>query len=400
MSLAVASFMDYRSVPDAGVFEIDREFGRFSLGAATNVRILLRNRSKTSLRVVMRDELPPGLEQLSDIPELRLAGNAECEFAYQIKALKRGRYQLKGLVARIGRHGALMEKQCRIPSAAEVRVYPRFSTTEEYHLIARINRQDDDVRRPRRVRGHGTDFESLATYNPGDDPRMIDWKISAKRGHLITRNLQTERGQQISIMIDAGRLMASRIGDRSRFEHALTASVMLSYVAQKRGDAIAVSTFSDCIESFVPPVRGTSIMPRVLESLSLVEVKQVESDYWQVVAQMMDKLKRRSLLIMMTDVLDSAGSTGLLVNLTRATSRHLVLCVVLTEPAIAAIAESAPATVDETYLKAAAASLKLQRQIALEKMRNKGILTLEAAPETLTVQLIRRYLQIRKANLQ
>ncbi|HEY2382384.1 MAG TPA: DUF58 domain-containing protein [Terriglobia bacterium] len=400
MSLAVVSLMDYRSVPDGGAFEIDRDFGRFSLGAATDVRILLRNRSKASLRVVMRDELPPGLEQLTAIPELQLAGNTECEFAYQIKALKRGRYQLSSLAARIGRRGALMEKQVRIASAAEVRVYPRFSTTGESHLIARISRLDDDVRRPRRVRGHGTDFESLSTYYSGDDPRMIDWKISAKRGYLITRNLQTERGQQISVMIDAGRLMASRIGDRSRFEHALSATVMLSYVAQKRGDAIAVSTFSDRIESFVPPSRGTSIMPRVLDSLSVVEVKQVESDYWQVVAQMMDKLKRRSLLIMMTDVLDAAGSAGLLLNLTRATSRHLVLCVVLTEPAIGAIAESAPGTVDETYLKAAAASLKLQRQIALEKMRNKGILTLEAAPEALTVQLIRRYLEIRKANLQ
>jgi uncharacterized protein (DUF58 family) len=141
-------------------------------------------------------------------------------------------------------------------------------------------------------------------------------------------------------------------------------------------------------------------MPRVLESLSTVEVKQVESDYWQVVAQMMDRLKRRSLLIMMTDVLDAAGSAGLLVNLSRAASRHLVLCVVLTEPAIAEIAESEPQTIDETYLKAAAASLKIQRQLALEKMRSRGILTLEASPDALTVQLIRRYLEIRKANLQ
>jgi uncharacterized protein (DUF58 family) len=175
---------------------------------------------------------------------------------------------------------------------------------------------------------------------------------------------------------------------------------MLSYVAQKRGDAIAVSTFSDRVESFVPPTRGTLIMPRVLDSLSTVEVRQVESDYWQVVAQMMDKLKRRSLLIMMTDVLDAAGSAGLLLNLTRAVSRHLVLCVVLTEPAIAGIADSDPASVDETYLKAAAATVKLQRQLALEKMRNRGILTLEASPDNLTVQLIRRYLEIRKANLQ
>jgi uncharacterized protein (DUF58 family) len=398
--LALFCFGDYWSMPGASAFEISRDFGRFSLGAATDVRMSVKNRSKLFLQLAVRDQLPAGLQQFTAVPELHLAANAECEFAYQIRALKRGRYHLENLALRVRRPGGLMERQLRVSVPAEVRVYPTFSTTDEYHLLARISRLDDDVRRPRRVHGRGTDFESLSTYYAGDDPRLIDWKISAKRGYLITRNLQTERGQQISIMIDAGRLMALKIGDRPRFEHALSAAVMLSYVAQKRGDAIAVSTFSDGVESFIPPTRGTLIMPRVLESLSTVEVNQVESDYWQVVAQMMDRLKRRSLLIMMTDVLDAAGSAGLLVNLSRAASRHLVLCVVLTEPAIAGIAESEPRTINETYLKAAAASLKMQRQLALEKMRNRGILTLEASPDALTVQLIRRYLEIRKANLQ
>jgi uncharacterized protein (DUF58 family) len=397
--LAAISFADYRSVPDAAAFEVGRDFGRFSLGAVTDVRVSFRNRSKNVLEFAIRDELPAGLEQTDSIPQLHLGGGAECDFTYQIKALRRGRYHLENLAMRVRRPGGLVEKQLKMSLPADVRVYPRFSASDEYHLLARVSRHED-VRRPRRVHGRGTDFESLSSYHPGDDPRLIDWKISAKRGHLITRNLQTERGQQISIMIDAGRLMALKIGERSRFEHALSATVMLSYVAQQRGDAIAVSTFSDRVESFVTPTRGTSIMPRVLESLSTVEVRQVESDYWQVVAQMMDKLKRRSLLIMMTDVLDAAGSAGLLANLSRAASRHLVLCVVLTEPAIAVIAESNPQTIDETYLKAAAASMKLQRQVALEKMRERGILTLEASPDTLTVRLIRRYLEIRKANLQ
>jgi uncharacterized protein (DUF58 family) len=331
---------------------------------------------------------------------MRLPGQSDCEFVYRIRPLQRGRHQLGHLALRIRRPGALVERQVRVPAAAEIRVYPRFSTTEEYQLLARISQRDEDVRRPRRVHGRGTDFESLSTYYPGEDLRLVDWKISAKRGYLITRNLQTERGQQISVMIDGGRLMALKIGEFSRFEHALNATVMLSYVAQKRGDSVAVSTFSDRVESFVPPLRGSSIMPRVLDSLSIVEVKQVESDYWQVVGQVMDKLKRRSLIIMMTDVLDAAGSAGLLMNLTRAAMRHLVLCVALTEPRIATIAESEPHTIHDTYLKAAASHLKLQRQLALDKMRSRGILTLEASPDKLTVQLVRRYLEIRKANLQ
>jgi uncharacterized protein (DUF58 family) len=150
----------------------------------------------------------------------------------------------------------------------------------------------------------------------------------------------------------------------------------------------------------MPPTRGAAVMRTVLESLSTVEVRQVETDYWQVVGQVMDRLKRRSLLVMMTDVLDSSSSSGLLINLSRAASRHLVLCVVLTEPRIANIAQSEPQTLQDAYVKAAAAHSKLQRHLALETMRSRGIMVLETSPDQLTIQLIRRYLEVRRANLQ
>ncbi|MGH9811219.1 MAG: DUF58 domain-containing protein, partial [Terriglobia bacterium] len=317
-----------------------------------------------------------------------------------VKPRRRGVVLLGDVVVRVGRPGALIERQVRLPASNTMRIYPRFSTTEEYRLMARINQQDEVVRRARRVYGSGTTFESLANYYPGEDLRKVDWKVSAKRGFLVSRRLQTEKGQQISVMIDGGRLMAEKIGEYSRFEYALNAAVMLSYVAQKRGDSIAVATFSNRMESFVPPVRGTAVMQRVLVSLCTAEVRQVESDYWQVVAQVMSMLKRRSLAIMLTDILDASGSSGLIGNLARAASRHLVLCVVLTEPRLGQMAELEPKNIDDTYAKAAACHLQQQRQIALEMMRKRGILVLEASPQQLTIQLIRRYLEIRKADLQ
>jgi uncharacterized protein (DUF58 family) len=398
--LVLVCLNDYRSAPDNRAFDVRREYGRFSLGAVSNIRIVLTSRSYRTLHVAAKDELPLGLERVSRIEPIDIPPRYEYTTSYDVRAVRRGRFKIGGMVLRVGRPGALMERQVTLAVEEHIRVYPRFAKADEYRLLARINQQDEAVRRPRRTRGRGTDFESLSTYNPGDDLRTVDWKISAKRGALISKNLQTEKGQQISVLIDGGRLMAEKIGELSRYEYALNAAVMLSYVGQKRGDSVAVATFSDRIESFVPPVRGAAIMQRVLESLCTVEVRQVESDYWQVVGQVMSRLKRRSLVVMMTDVLDPAGSLGLMTNLTRAASRHLVLCVVLVEPRIAALAESEAKTAHETYVKAAACHMLLQRQLALEKMRNRGILVLESAPEQLTIQLIRRYLEIRKANLQ
>jgi uncharacterized protein (DUF58 family) len=398
--LASICVIDYLAVPGPAEFQIQRVIGRLSLGAVSDVHIQLMNQSRRELRVSMRDELPPALHQLTPIQTVRLPQHGECDWKYEVRSDRRGKYRLDRLVIRAGRSGALVEKELRIPAPAEFRVFPRFATADEYRLLARIHHQDEAMRRPRRVYGHGTDFESLLAYTPGEDLRSVDWKVSAKRGFLVSRNLQTERGQQISVMIDGGRRMAEQIGEYSRFEYALNAAVMLSHVAQRRGDTVAVSTFSDRVESFMPPTRGTAVMRTVLESLSTVEVRQVETDYWQVVGQVMNRLKRRSLLVMMTDVLDSASSSGLMINLARAASRHLVLCVVLTEPRIASIAESKPETLQDAYVKAAAAHTRLQRHLALETMRTRGIMVLETSPEHLTIQLIRRYLEVRRANLQ
>jgi uncharacterized protein (DUF58 family) len=147
-------------------------------------------------------------------------------------------------------------------------------------------------------------------------------------------------------------------------------------------------------------VRGPSLVSRVLESVYAVQVRPVESDYWQVIAEMMSMLRRRSLVVLLTDVLDAAASAGLINNLTRAAARHLVLCVVLSEPRIREIAELIPTTVEQTYQKAAACDLRRRRRLALEHMRSRGILVLETDPEHLNVQLVQRYLEIRQADLQ
>ena len=398
--LAALLRRDYGSLPVEGDFEVERHFGRLSIGTTGEVRLVLTNRSDQTLQVTVREELPPALEQTTPRSTLEIRPDSSGECSYKIRPHRRGRFELTDLVVRVGRPRARIHKQLRLPAPAILRVYPRFATADEYRLLARINQRDEAARRTRQVRGRGTEFESLSKYNRGDDPRTVDWKASAKRGYLVSRNLQTERGQQISMMIDGGRLMAQRIGDYSRFEHALNAAVMLSHVAQKRGDTVAVATFSDRIESFTPATRGTAIVRTVMDSLSTVQVRQVESDYWHVVGQVMAKLKRRSLLIMMTDILDANASSGLIDNMARAAARHLVLCVVLTEARVEHRARSMPETVSDTFLKAAASHLWLQRHLALEQMRNRGILVLETPPEDLTVGLIRRYLEIRKADLQ
>ena len=399
--LAVLCWRNIQTHPRASEITARRELPpRFVLDAEHQIKLIIVNHSAQPLEIIVRDELPEAFELLTEATWGHVSSGGEAQLSYTIRPVKRGLYSYGNVVLRIRQGSSLVQKQISLSVPATVKVYPNFRGADEYRLLAKIAEREEIVRRPRQARAPGSDFESLRPYISGEDPRSIDWKATARRGSLVSRNKQVEKGQQLAVLVDAGRLMAETVATQSKLEHALKATVMLSFVAEKRGDALAVACFSNKIESFMPPVRGAALMSKVLESIYTVQVRAVESDYWQVIAEMLSLLRRRSLLVLLTDVLDPRASGGLINNLARATQKHLVLCVVLTEPRIREIADSIPATVEETYQKAAAVDLTRRRRLALERMRARGILVLETDPWHLSIRLVQRYFEIRQADLQ
>ena len=399
--LAALTWRDLGTLPRRSQLSAQRQLPpRFALDVQHSIKLILHNRSALRVQVSLRDELPDTFESMTDLPPVAIPPGGEAQLDFAVRPLKRGAHAFGNLVLRLQGERGLIQKQISLIVADTAKVYPNFRGADQYQLLAKIDQRDEIVRKPAQIRAAGTDFESLRPYISGEDPRNIDWKATARRGALVSRNKQVEKGQQLAVLLDAGRLMAETIGKYSKLEHALNATVMLSYVAQKRGDALAVASFSNRIESFLPSVRGPSLLPRVLESLYTVQVRSVESDYWQAIAQIMTMLRRRSLLILLTDVLDASASAGLINNLSRAAEKHLVLCVILSEPQLGELAHSIPVTVEESYRKAAACDQLRRRRLALENMRSRGILVLETSPAHLSIHLVKRYLEIRQANLQ
>jgi uncharacterized protein (DUF58 family) len=399
--ILVLCWRDAGTIPPATQLRAVRQLPpRFALDVEHPVTLVLSNLSARRLQAAVRDELPDVFESETVFPDLSIPPGAEARLSYTVRPLSRGAHAFGDVILRVQGERGLVQKQLALSAVDTAKVYPNFRGANQYQLWAQIDQRDEVVRKPRPFKAAGTDFESLRPYIPCEDPRNIDWKATARRGALISRNKQVEKGQQLAVLLDAGRLMAENIGKYSKLEHALNATIMLSYVVQKRGDALSVASFSNKIESFLPTVRGPSLLPRVLESLYAVQVRPMESDYWQAIAQVLRLLNRRSLVILLTDVLDVSASAGLINNLSRAAEKHLVLCVVLSEPAIAEMARALPASVADTYRKAAACDQLRRRRLALESMRSRGILVLETDPGHLSVHLIKRYLEIRQADLQ
>src|SRR5262249_41624696 len=130
-----------------------------------------------------------------------------------------------------------------------------------------------------RRRGDGRNFAGLRDYTPDDDPRHIDWKASARRGKLITREYSLEQGQQILIVVDAGRLMTQMAGAQPRFEYALSSALVLADVAAHSGDAVGVVVFDDAVRQYVAPARGTTAVRAVRDALTGATAQLVEPDY-------------------------------------------------------------------------------------------------------------------------
>jgi uncharacterized protein (DUF58 family) len=399
--ISALCWRDTGTIPPADKLMAQRRLPpRFALDVEQPIELMIKNLAARAVQIAVRDEAPEVFEARADFPPVTVPPGGAASLSYTVRPLQRGAHGFGSIILRVHGERGLIQKQLALNVADTAKVYPNFRGADQYQLLAQIDQRDEVVRKPRPFKAAGTDFESLRPYIYGEDPRNIDWKATARRGTPISRNKQVERGQQLAVLLDAGRLMAETVGKYSKLEHALNAAVMLSYVVQKRGDALSVASFSNRIESFLPTLRGSALMPRVLESLYAVQVRPVESDYWQAIAQVMTLLHRRSLVILLTDILDASASAGLINNLSRAAEKHLVLCVVLSEPAIAEIACSIPATVAETYRKAAACDQLRRRRLALENMRARGILVLETDPAHLSIHLVKRYLEIRQANLQ
>ena len=231
----------------------------------------------------------------------------------------------------------------------------------------------------------------------GDDTRRIDWKATARRGNLIVRQFEAERSQDVLLAIDAGRWMAERIGGRERLDHALAAALLLADTAAAQGDRVGIFVFADRIEHFLPPARAS--LPRLADVLGRVEARLREPNYPAAFAYLSRQLRRRSLLVLFTDVIDARTSAALLAHLGAAAHRHLVLAVTLHNTALDAAATAPVHDEAAVFRRAAAEELLGARAQALATMQRAGVLVADVDPQNATPAVVNRYLEVKRRGL-
>jgi uncharacterized protein (DUF58 family) len=277
-----------------------------------------------------------------------------------------------------------------------IKVYPNILQTRQQHLLSRHLRARQMGVRAMRLLGQGTEFESLRDYLPDDELRRVDWMASARRASLVTRQFDVERSQQIMLVLDLGRTMASHLDYMTKLDHAINATVLLTYVAMQTNDRVGLMAFADDVVSFMPPGKGSGQLPLVLEQLYRLQPRAVESDYRAAFTFLAHHQRKRSLVIIFTDLVDPDSSRRLMDSLSLLHPQHLVLCVALSDYELKDLLSGIPPDTTGMYQQAVAVSVLEDRQLALATLHQRGILSVDAAPSDLAVAVVNRYLAIKR----
>lgn len=397
-----AAIIDYfisRKLPED--FTIRREFSRrFAIGDETEVRLHIENASPKTLRLKIKDEYPPELKLVGErAAELKIEGQSFGEIRYGLIPPRRGRYEFGKTAVRFLSRLGLVWCQTDLNKSESVKVYPNMRRAREMELKALGTQSFIAVQRKAVRRGEGREFESMRDYVRGDELRHISWTATARRSKLITRQYQIERDQTILIALDAGRLMTGRIGDETKFDTAIHASLALMSAAARAADNCGLMVFGRKVKKFLPPKKGIEHVDAVLEALHDLEPELIEPSYSRAFQFIASNLKKRTFVVILTDLVDKESSKELLNSLKLLRPRHLPLVVTIGDRDLNATVSEVPKELKEVFVQSAAEEIIHQRDAALRLVESQGGLALDVTTNSLAPRLLETYLRVKERGL-
>ena len=403
--LALLALIDLCTLGRPREFPIERQVGLIaSLAKPHPVRLILANTSGRLQTVWVRDGLPAQLSADPDQLAVTLPSGSRCTLEYLLRAKRRGAFEWSVVHLRLRSRWGLWQRFFEQSASGRVNVYPDMQQLAEYALLARTDRLSQmGVRRSRRL-GQDNEFERLRDYTLDDQYKHIDWRSTARRNKLTVKDFQANQSQRIIFLIDTGRMMTGEAAGLSLLDHALDAMLMLSHVALRQGDQVGLISFSDRIHTFIPPRGGMGQMNRLLHGSFDRFPRMVESRYDDAFLYLGSHIRKRSLVVLITNVIDEVNANQVHRYLSTFSRHHLTMGVLLRNRQMFEAVENiemlmaGPAN-RAMYEGAAAAHILSWRAQVLADLQQKGVLALDLFPEQMTAPLVNRYLEIKARHL-
>lgn len=388
---ALDAFAGLRLPPPVLVRQVP---GSLALGVRSEVRLRIANAAAMRVRLELHDHYPPSFEAQGLPRRLALERTQWTELAYHVRPVARGETEFGAAEMRV--HSPLglwlVKKYSGNPS--RVRVYPNFRALAKYTLLATDNRLSQIGVLQVRRRGEGTEFHQLREYRQGDSQRAIDWKATSRTARLIAREYEEEKDQRVLLVVDCGRRMASKDDDLSHFDHALNAALLLAHVALRQGDAVGLMTMAG-VDRYVEPRKSVAAVNAILNRVYDIEPTLSVPDYHLAARDVMRRVRRRSLVIVLTNLRDEDDET-LLPALKLLRTRHLVVLASLREAIISRALSARVDSFDRAVTHAAAADYLAARERSFRRIGAAGAVCLDVEPERLAISLVNRYLELKR----
>ncbi len=373
------------------------------LGRETRIELAVEHATSSVLQVHLADDLHPALAQLPPSGSLTVYPRDPARLLFTVTPNRRGDFPLGAVWLRWPGRLRLVERRAFSQPEQKIRVYPAMDRSDDDTALYLLRiRQIELQRRRLRLTGTGREFDHLRDYRAGDEMRNISWPATARRAKVVTREFTTERSQQVWIILDAGRLSGTvfelrrapatgtpsspaptfrdAASDESfllsltQLDQACGAGIALAQTVMQAGDKAGLMVYGRAIQQQLLPAAGATALRIMIDSLSMARVEGSEADHLRAAARLGQLQRRRSLVLWITEMADSARRPDVADAAVDLARRHLVLLVVLNHPEIRAIATREPRTAAQMFESAAAQEVSERRRQILAGLRSKGVL--------------------------
>ncbi len=387
---------------DAGI-AIQRQLPeRWPVNSPVNLGLVISHRGRRTMELLVHDLYPTSVIA-GGLPINTTMMPGDCHtLHWQATATRRGPLVLPGCHLAWRSPLGLWWRRVELPVKSSVKVYPNFNLIVQYGRLAGDRRLEELGIHLQQRRGSGSDFHQLRDYREGDSLRQVDWHATSRMRKLIAKDYQEERDQRVVFLLDCSRRMRAMDGPLSHFYQCLNALLLLSHVALKQGDEVALQTLAaaDGRDRLLPPGRGQRQFGALLETVYDLGAGLAHPDFLGAAATLMKQQRRRSLVVVLTNLRDE-DHTELDPALALMRQRHLVVLADLREqltidpPGLTR--GSRTERLETALLRAGSVLYQHKRRNATQHLRQLGIIHLDIEPDRLPGALVSQYRTL-KAN--
>lgn len=363
------------------------------------IQIKLHNKYAFQVHIKCIDEIPVQFQKRDFLYESNIKAFERDAYTYKLRPVERGVYTFGKLIVYVSSPLKIVARRFNLSQSKEVKVYPSYIQMKKYEFLAMSNRLTEYGLKKIRRLGHSMEFEQIKEYITGDDVRTINWKATAKKGHLMVNQYQDEKSQPIYSIIDLGRAMKMPFEGLKLLDYAINATLAFSNIALRKNDKAGLVSFSKKIDQIMPASNKKTHLHLLNESLYSIDTAFTDSDFELLYAVVKRKITQRSLLILYTNFEHISAMKRQVSSLQALAKKHLLLVVFFKNTELDELIEEKAEDVASIYDKSIAQKFAFEKRLIVKELEKRGVHVILTKPQELSVQVINRYLEFKARGL-